>query len=174
MTAAGRDERPRFFEDYPVGRTVECGSIGLNGAEIAAFARQFDPQPFHLDERAAAAGPFGGLVASGWHTASLVTRLFVTRYLSSASSLGSPGIDELRWLAPAYLLSFTHAPFQSSGGGCFSRCRQRSKQRRAALSPELIAITLLTCFAALALHRLDRRAEDALGDEAGQPATVPS
>lgn len=102
----GADERKgmhgdnRFFEDYSPGLAVECGSVAVDEGAILDFARQFDPQPFHTDARAAATGPFGGLIASGWHTGSLMTRLLVTRYLCAASSLGSPGIDELRWLSP--------------------------------------------------------------------------
>lgn len=64
------------------------------------FGRQFDPQPFHVDREAAAAGPYGGLIASGWHTCALMMRLLAEQYLSPASSLGSPGIDELRWILP--------------------------------------------------------------------------
>jgi acyl dehydratase len=90
----------RYFEDYAPGLVVECGTVTIDEDAIVAFAKQFDPQEFHTDRERAAQGPFGGLIASGWHTASLMTRLFVTRYLSGASSLGSPGIDELRWTAP--------------------------------------------------------------------------
>ena len=90
----------RYFEDYVPGTVVEYGSIGVDEAEVIDFARRFDPQPFHLDPQSAAAGPFGGLIASGWHTAGLMMRLLVDHYLSPVASLGSPGIDELRWLAP--------------------------------------------------------------------------
>ena len=90
----------RYFEDYAPGLVVECGTVAIDEGAIVTFAEQFDPQEFHTDPERAAHGPFGGLIASGWHTASLMTRLFVTRYLSGASSLGSPGIDELRWTAP--------------------------------------------------------------------------
>lgn len=91
---------PRWFEDYPAGLVVECGTVGVSAEEIIAFGQLYDPQDFHVDAERAAKGPFGGLVASGWHTASLMTRLFVTRYLCGESSLGSPGIEELRWPAP--------------------------------------------------------------------------
>ena len=90
----------RHFEDYAPGLVVECGTVAIDEDAIVDFAEQFDPQEFHTDAKRAAAGPFGGLVASGWHTASLMARLLVTRYLSGVSSLGSPGIDELRWTAP--------------------------------------------------------------------------
>ncbi|MGA2992734.1 MAG: MaoC family dehydratase, partial [Candidatus Korobacteraceae bacterium] len=68
--------------------------------EIIQFARQFDPQYFHTDPARAVTGPFGGLIASGWHTASMMMRLYADHYLSTVASLGSPGIDELRWLRP--------------------------------------------------------------------------
>ncbi len=88
----------RYFEDYVPGATHDCGSVSVSEAEILDFARRYDPQEFHLD--AAADGPFGGLIASGWHTASLMMRLYAEHYLSAVSSLGSPGVDELRWPRP--------------------------------------------------------------------------
>ena len=90
----------RWFEDYLPGTTAEAGPIRVEEAEVVDFARRFDPQPFHVDAAAAAEGPFGGLIASGWHTCALMMRLLADEYLSPVSSLGSPGIDELRWLAP--------------------------------------------------------------------------
>ena len=89
-----------YFEDYVPGATHECGSVSFDQAGIVAFAKEFDPQPFHVDPVAAAAGPFGGLIASGWHTAAVVMRLLVENYLSAESSLGSPGLDEIRWPYP--------------------------------------------------------------------------
>jgi acyl dehydratase len=91
---------PTFFEDYAPGMTRDCGSVSVDQAEIISFARQFDPQPFHVDPVAAAEGPFGGLIASGWHTAGLVMRLIVDNYVSAESGLGSVGLDELRWPNP--------------------------------------------------------------------------
>jgi acyl dehydratase len=90
----------RWFEDYAVGTTGEFGPIRVDEDDVVDFGRRFDPQPFHVDAAAAEAGPFGGLIASGWHTCALMMRLLATEYLSPASSLGSPGVDELRWLAP--------------------------------------------------------------------------
>ncbi len=90
----------RYFEDYVVGVISEHGSVLVEEAEVVEFARRFDPQPFHVDRDEAAAGPFGGLIASGWHTCALMMRLLAQQYLSPVSSLGSPGIDELRWLLP--------------------------------------------------------------------------
>ena len=90
----------RYFEDYPVGEVAVVGTFSVSREQIVEFARQYDPQPFHLDEDAALAGPFGGLAASGWQTAALMMREVVDGFLDPASSLGSPGLDELRWLAP--------------------------------------------------------------------------
>lgn len=90
----------RYFEDFQVGEVHETGSHQVSREEILAFARQFDPQPFHVDDEAARASIFGGIVASGWHTASICHRLVVEDTLGKAASLGSPGVDELRWLRP--------------------------------------------------------------------------
>jgi acyl dehydratase len=79
---------------------VDYGPIPVDEAQIIAFGQEFDPQPFHVDPVQAATGPFGGVVASGWHTASLMMRLLVDHFLPRTSGLGSPGVDELRWLAP--------------------------------------------------------------------------
>jgi acyl dehydratase len=92
---------PRYFEDYVPGLTVDCGSFTMNEADIIAFAKEYDPQSFHVDPAAAKDGPYGGLIASGWHTTSMMMRLLVEHYISPESSLGSPGVDELRWLRPA-------------------------------------------------------------------------
>jgi acyl dehydratase len=90
----------KYFDDYLPGVTYDCGSVSVSEAEIISFAIQFDPQPFHVDPAAAARGPFGGLIASGWHTAALVMRQLVDHYLSAEASLGSPGLDEIRWPDP--------------------------------------------------------------------------
>ena len=90
----------RYFEDYLPGTTAEYGPILVDEAQVVGFAREFDPQPFHVDPGEAANGPFGGLIASGWHTCALMMRLFAQEYLSPVSSLGSPGVDELRWILP--------------------------------------------------------------------------
>jgi acyl dehydratase len=88
-----------YFEDYVASTVQEFGSIAVEEAEVIAFARRFDPQPFHTDPAAAQQSVFGGLIASGWHTTALTMRMVVEHYLAAAS-LGSPGIDELRWLKP--------------------------------------------------------------------------
>ncbi|HWH06488.1 MAG TPA: MaoC family dehydratase [Gaiellaceae bacterium] len=90
----------RHFEDFEPGEVLELGHHTVTEAEIVAFAEQWDPQPFHVDPEAAAASAFGGLVASGWHTGALWMRLYVDAVLQDAASMGSPGIEELRWLAP--------------------------------------------------------------------------
>jgi acyl dehydratase len=90
----------RYFEDYLPGAVHEFGSITLREGEIIEFARRFDPQPFHTDLEAAKKSVFGGLIASGWHTASLAMRLLVDHYISRVASLGSPGVDEVRWRNP--------------------------------------------------------------------------
>lgn len=90
----------RYFEDYRPGSVHEFGAINVSEQEIVAFGRQFDPQPFHTDPQAARGSIYGGLIASGWHTAGLMMREFVRFYLSGVASLGSPGVDELRWSLP--------------------------------------------------------------------------
>jgi acyl dehydratase len=90
----------RHFEDYVPGAVYEYGHIPVTEAEIVDFARRFDPQYIHVDPERAVQGPFAGLIASGWHTAAMMMRLIVDNFLPKSASLGSPGIDELRWLRP--------------------------------------------------------------------------
>lgn len=89
-----------FFEDFTVGAELTSSGITVTEAQIIDFALKFDPQPFHVDVAAATAGPFGGLIASGFHTAALSFRLFWQTGALTDGSLGSPGVDELRWLRP--------------------------------------------------------------------------
>jgi acyl dehydratase len=99
----GKDTVPpaeRYFEDYPVGMVSEFGEVVVTAEEIVDFARRYDPQDMHIDPVAAEQGAFGGLIASGWHTAAMMMRLFATNYLSKVATLPSPGIDELRWVQP--------------------------------------------------------------------------
>ncbi|MGQ0699557.1 MAG: MaoC family dehydratase [Panacagrimonas sp.] len=91
------------FEDFHAGQIIELGSHTFTETEIIDFARQFDPQPFHLDPEAARQSIFGGLVASGWHTCSVLMRLLVDGLLVKTVSLGSPGVDEIRWHKPSRL-----------------------------------------------------------------------
>jgi acyl dehydratase len=89
----------RFFEDYLVGATYECGSITVSEEAIIAFARNYDPQTMHVDRDLAAAGPFGEIIASGWHTIALTMRQIVDNFLPH-NGLAAPGIDEVRWPLP--------------------------------------------------------------------------
>ena len=89
-----------YFEDLEAGQVVDLGTIAVTEEDILAFARQWDPQPFHVDPEAAKGSVFGGLIASGWHTGAMWMRLYVDSLLDGAASMGSPGIEELRWLAP--------------------------------------------------------------------------
>jgi acyl dehydratase len=90
----------RYFDDFAPGQVFELGGRTVTKEDIVAFARDYDPQFLHVDEGAAAAGPFGGLIASGWHTGALWMRMYVDALLRDSVSMGSPGIEELRWLQP--------------------------------------------------------------------------
>ncbi len=90
----------RYFEDFAEGQEYPFGPHTVTRAEIVAFAAEFDPQPFHLDEAAAADTLLGGLAASGWHTCALFMRMMYLGWLSGTASMGSPGIDRLKWLRP--------------------------------------------------------------------------
>jgi len=89
-----------YFEDFTAGQEIVAGSRLVTEDDIIAFASQFDPQPFHVDHDAAAESIFGGVIASGWHTCSIMMRLIVDAVLNRSSSLGSPGLDKVRWLLP--------------------------------------------------------------------------
>jgi acyl dehydratase len=93
-------ESPRYWEDYEVGVKYPLGSTTFTAEEIVIFAREFDPQSFHVDAEAAKGSMFGGLIASGWHVTSKLMRLFVDNYIDRRTALGSPGLDEIRWLKP--------------------------------------------------------------------------
>ena len=88
------------WEDFPVGASRTFGAMPVRREATLAFAREFDPQPFHLDDEAAAAGLFGKLSASGWHSCAMAMRMMCDAYLLRSASLGSPGIDSLKWLMP--------------------------------------------------------------------------
>ena len=89
-----------YFEDFHVGDVTEFGPRRVSREEIIAFAAQFDPQPMHMDEKAARHTMLGGLAASGWHTCSVMMRMLTDGFLLDAASMGSPGIDEVKWLRP--------------------------------------------------------------------------
>lgn len=90
----------RYWEDFQIGDTTEVGPVTVSEAEIVEFATRYDPQPFHVDPEAAAQTPYGGLIASGWHTTALFMGMFVRAVLLDSASLGSPGVEEIRWTAP--------------------------------------------------------------------------
>lgn len=91
-----------YWEDLQVGQVRQLGQIKPTREDIIAFAKQFDPQPFHLDDEAAKASVFGALCASGWHTCALAMRLMVTEFLCHTSSMGSPGLENIKWLKPVF------------------------------------------------------------------------
>lgn len=88
------------WEDFPPGKVIEHGARTLSEADIVAFAREWDPQRYHVDPEAAKATPFGGLIASGWQSCGVAMRLMCEAYLNESSCVGSPGIDEVRFLKP--------------------------------------------------------------------------
>jgi acyl dehydratase len=89
-----------YFEDFHPGQEIDLGTRSVTEEEIIAFARQFDPQPFHIDHDAAAGSIFGGVIASGWHTCSMMMRMVVDGLMARSASMGSPGVDSVRWLRP--------------------------------------------------------------------------
>jgi len=89
-----------YFEDVEVGTTRECGRVEVDREEMVAFAERYDPQPIHVDEEAARDSVYGGLIASGWYTASLVARQLVTGFMNDLASLGGRGMDDIRWHQP--------------------------------------------------------------------------
>ncbi|HTD33870.1 MAG TPA: MaoC family dehydratase [Candidatus Elarobacter sp.] len=90
----------RYLEDYPVGSSAEIGSVQVTEDEIRSFATRYDPQPFHTDPEQAKRWPYGGLIASGWHTASMMMRVVVDEFIDPETSLGSPGLGPIRWKLP--------------------------------------------------------------------------
>ncbi|MBX3592777.1 MAG: MaoC family dehydratase [Burkholderiaceae bacterium] len=92
--------KERYFEDFRPGEVIEFGDYLVTEEEIVEFARRYDPQPFHVDRKAAAESIYGGLIASGWMTGSIMMRLLVDHFIAPASSMGSPGVDEVRWSRP--------------------------------------------------------------------------
>lgn len=91
-----------YWEDLEPGKARDLGTVTVSAQEIKDFARQFDPQPFHIDEAAGQRSIFGNLCASGWHTCALAMKLTVENFLNESSSMGSPGLENLRWLKPVY------------------------------------------------------------------------
>jgi acyl dehydratase len=99
----------RYFEDFAVGQTIVLGSHEFTSDSIITFARDYDPQPMHTDPQQARLSPYGGLIASGWHTAGVYMRLLVDNLIAGTVSLGSPGLDHLRWLKPVRPGDVLHA-----------------------------------------------------------------
>lgn len=89
-----------FFEDFQVGDVAQYGDYEVTEAEVTDYARAFDPQPFHVDPEAARASPYGGVIASGWHTGAMMMRMFCDAGHSGGTMLASPGFDDLKWLKP--------------------------------------------------------------------------
>ena len=90
----------RYLEDFITGSVAEAGSVLVTEDEVLDFARRYDPQPFHTDPAAAKNWPYGGLIASGWHTAAMMMRLVVDNFIDGETSLGSPGLGPIRWKLP--------------------------------------------------------------------------
>lgn len=90
----------RYWEDFTVGMVMEFGGYEVTEEEVIEFATAFDPQPFHIDKDAAKEHFFGGIIASGWHTGSMCMKMMVDNYLIDSASMGSPGIEQLRWKQP--------------------------------------------------------------------------
>ncbi|MFZ6693977.1 MaoC family dehydratase [Undibacterium sp. SXout20W] len=89
-----------YFEDFVPGEVIQLGQRKVTEEEIITFATQFDPQSFHIDKEAAKKSIFGDVIASGWHTCSMIMRMVVDGFLADSSSMGSPGVDEVRWILP--------------------------------------------------------------------------
>ena len=89
-----------YFEDFAPGQDIDLGTRTVTEDEIVAFAREYDPQPFHVDRAAAADSIYGSVIASGWHTCAMMMRMVVDGLLNRSTSMGSPGLDGVRWLAP--------------------------------------------------------------------------
>jgi len=89
-----------WWEDFKVGDVTEVGRHTFGEEEIITFGRQYDPQPFHVDKTAAQAGPYGGLIASGWQVCAVGMRLVDEKFMNDTESYGSPGIEKVRWLKP--------------------------------------------------------------------------
>lgn len=105
-----------YWEDLQPGSVRDLGSVSVDADQIKEFAAKYDPQPFHLDEEAARQSMFGGLAASGWQTACLAMRLTVDNMLRHTASMGSPGLESLKWLKPVYpgdLLNLRHTILES-------------------------------------------------------------
>jgi acyl dehydratase len=102
MTSFAHLPGDRYFEDYIPGAVHELGSIAVDEDEVLEFGNRYVPLSYHVDKEAAKNSIYGGLIASGWHTAALMMRIYTENYLSKVANLGSPGGDELRWDKPVF------------------------------------------------------------------------
>ena len=89
-----------YWEDFRVGERVLMGSVKVTKDDIVRFAVEYDPQVFHIDEKAGESSIFGGIIASGWHTCSLVMKMMCDSYLLDSASMGSPGMENIKWVKP--------------------------------------------------------------------------
>ncbi len=95
------NRKPKYYwEDFKVGERIVVGTVGVDRDEVIEFASRYDPQPFHVNEEAAKQSIYGGLIASGWHSCALIMRLICDSYMLEAASLGSPGVENVRWPKP--------------------------------------------------------------------------
>lgn len=143
----------RYFEDYRAGSVHEVGSVRVDKDEVIEFARRYDPQVFHIDECAAKNTFFGGLIASGWHTAALMMRLLADNFVSKVASLGAPAVDELRWHLPvrpgdvlsvrALVLDTRRSRSKPDRG--VMRTRVEVTNQRGELAMSLTAVNILLC-----------------------------
>lgn len=122
----------RYFEDYRPGLVSRSGREYVQEKDVIEFAQRFDPQWIHTDPARASMGPFGGLIASGWHTASIMMRIFVSSYLNENASLGGAGVDGLRWVSPVRPGDILSAKFTVAEAR-----RSRSKPDRGIVQTEI-------------------------------------
>jgi acyl dehydratase len=164
----------RWFEDYTPGAVCDYGPVAFTADEIVEYARRYDPQAIHTDAASAAAGPFGGLIASGWHTVGLVMRVLVEHYLSSVAALVSPGVDELRWHAPVRpgdvlrvrVTVVDARRSQSKPDRGLIRSRVEAFNQRGEMVQSFVAMNLLRCRDAAPQRQTSIRGGDGFSDPA--------
>ncbi len=140
----------RYFEDYIPGSVYEFGSVAVEEKAILDFAGQYDPQAFHMDHDRAKESPFGGLIASGWHTAAMTMRLLVDHYISAVAGMGSPGSGPIRWLRPVRpgdelsirvtVLKATRSRLRPDRGIVRTRVETLNQQRRVVMTRTAVSI----------------------------------
>ncbi|MDA5284867.1 MaoC family dehydratase [Streptomyces sp. NPDC054904] len=140
----------RYFEDFRTGDVHELGTITVTADEVLEFGKRFDPQPFHTDPDLAARSAFGGLIASGWHSASMFMRRYVDGLLAYSACTGSPGVDEIRYLRPVRpgdvltarveILGSRPSPFNATTGVVQPKCTLVDQEGRVVFSMILHSI----------------------------------